>query len=141
MSLDQQWTPVVLRKQITSKPKSELALHQAKAKGQIETVARGPASSGLSKYDDNEVADFKQEKTITLEFKLALQKARQAKGLSQGDLAKMVNVTQKVIQDYESGKAVPVGNLINLLNRKLDTVLPKIPKVKKAKVDLDGHDF
>lgn len=167
-------TPVVLRKQITSKPKSELALHQAKAKGQIETVARGPASSGLSKYDDNEVADFKQEKTITLEFKsvqhrhhqrehrqcaratagwlfalfavffflrLALQKARQAKGLSQGDLAKMVNVTQKVIQDYESGKAVPVGNLINLLNRKLDTVLPKIPKVKKAKVDLDGHDF
>lgn len=72
-------------------------------------------------------------------FKLALQKARQAKGLSQGDLAKLVNVTQKVIQDYESGKAVPVGNLINLLNRKLETVLPKIPKQPKVKVDLDAH--
>lgn len=34
------------------------------------------------------------------EFKLALQKARQAKGLSQADLAKMINQTQKVIQDY-----------------------------------------
>lgn len=64
--------------------------------------------------------------TITLEFKLALQKARQAKGLSQADLAKLINQTQKVIQDYESGKAVPLGPIINLLNRKLDTVLPKM---------------
>ena len=68
-------------------------------------------------------------------FKLALQKARQAKNLTQGDLAKLINVTQKVIQDYESGKAVPIGNIINLLNRKLEVVLPKIPKIKKAKVD------
>jgi putative transcription factor len=75
--------------------------------------------------------------TITLEFKLALQKARQAKGWSQADLAKAINQTQKLIQDYESGKAVPQGPVINLLNRKLETVLPKIPKPKK--VNLDEH--
>jgi ribosome-binding protein aMBF1 (putative translation factor) len=89
---------------MTSKPKSELALAQAKAKGQVETVARGPSSASsiaASKLDDNEATDFKQEKVITLEFKLALQKARQAKGLSQADLAKLINVTGKVIQDYE----------------------------------------
>jgi putative transcription factor len=123
-------TPVVLRKQMTTKPKSELALAQAKAKGQVETVSRAgqPSSSAsaAARLDDNEAADFHQEKVITLEFKLALQKARQAKGLTQGDLAKLINVTQKVIQDYESGKAVPIGNIINLLNRKLETVLPKM---------------
>ena len=64
---------------------------------------------------------------------IALQKARQAKNLTQGDLAKLINVTQKVIQDYESGKAVPVGNIINLLNRKLETVLPKMSGTEHSK--------
>jgi len=31
-----------------------------------------------------------------------------------------------VIQDFECGKLVPTGPIINLLNRKLDTVLPKM---------------
>jgi len=44
-----------------------------------------------------------------------------------------------VIQDFESGKLVPTGPIINMLNRKLETVLPKIPKIKKAAVDLDAH--
>ena len=44
-----------------------------------------------------------------------------------------------MIQDFECGKLVPTGPIINLLNRKLDTVLPKIPKIKKAAVDLDSH--
>jgi hypothetical protein len=39
----------------------------------------------------------------------------------------------------QSGKAVPIGNIINLLNRKLEVVLPKLPKVKKVKVDLDAN--
>lgn len=137
MASEQQWTPVVLRKEMKTKPKSELALHQAKAKGQVEVQAKGPsqqATSQANKLDDAEVGDFKQP-TITLEFKLALQKARQAKGLSQADLAKLINQSQKVIQDYESGKAVPLGTIINLLNRKLETVLPKIPKAKKVNLD------
>jgi len=127
------WTPVVLKKEMKAKPKSELALHQAKQKGQVEVQARGPsqaASAAAAKLDNAEVGEYKAP-TITLEFKLALQKARQAKGLSQADLAKMINQTQKLIQDYESGKAVPQGPIINLLNRKLETVLPKIPKPKK----------
>ena len=68
-------------------------------------------------------------------YRLALQKARQAKGLSQAELGKLINQPQKLIQDYESGKAVPVGQIINLLNRKLETVLPKIPKAKKVNLD------
>lgn len=64
-------TPVVLRKQMTAKPKSELALHNAKAKGQVETVSRAgqPSSSAsaAARLDDNDAADFHQEKVITLE--------------------------------------------------------------------------
>lgn len=125
---------------MTTKPKSELALAQAKAKGQVQTVTRASASSSgasLARLDDPDAADFHQARTTTLEFRHALSKARQAKGLSQGDLAKSINVPQKSIQDFESGKAVPVGNIINQLNRKLETVLPKIPK--KKKIDLDAH--
>jgi len=125
----------VLRKTVTSKPKTEHALATAKAKGQVETVSRSSVAtgSGLAKYDDPDAADKIKRPTVTLEFKLALQKARQAKGWSQADLAKQINQPQKMIQDYESGKAVPQGQTINILNRKLGTVLPKIPKPKKVK--------
>jgi len=134
-----QWTPLVFRKQVKTTPKSAFELAQAVAKGQVKTVMRPATSttSNASKLDSFVVGDAKKQ-TVTLEFKLALSKARQAKGLSQADLAKQINQTAKVIQDYESGKLVPTGMIINLLNRKLGTVLPKIPKPKKI-ANLDDH--
>jgi len=53
------------------KPKSELALAQAKAKGQVETVHRAPAAAAAqqaNKIDNAEVGEYKAQ-TITLEFK------------------------------------------------------------------------
>jgi putative transcription factor len=72
---------------------------------------------------------------VTLSFKLALQKARQAKGWSQKDLAQRLNVKNTVINDYEGGRAIPDGGLISRMNRVLGTKLPKIPKKKKVKDD------
>jgi len=141
MASEQQWEPMVLRKQVKVAPKNELALFQARAKGQVEVVQKQSVASAASSVQANKVenADFNGyvRPVATLEFKLALQKARQAKGLSQSDLAKSINQTSKVIQDYESGKTVPTGNVINLLNRKLSTVLPKVPRIKK--LNLDDH--
>ena len=64
-------------------------------------------------------------KKIGLDFRLALQKARQEKKLTQKELAQKLNVTQIVINGYESGKEIPKGNLINQMNRVLGVKLPK----------------
>lgn len=125
------WTPVVLRKELKAKPKTEQALAAAKAKGQVETVQKvhhtAPPNARL--LDDNEAADFKLP-TVTHDFKLALQKARQDKGWQQKDLAAKLNVKPSVINDYESGKVVPQPAFIAQMNRVLGVQLPKIPKKK-----------
>jgi len=127
------WTPVVLRKSTTSKPTSLSAagLAAAKAKGAVETVKKvtHTAPPNATKLDSNDTTDFKHA-TVTLEFKLALAKAREAKGWKQADLAQRLNVKPSVINDYESGKVIPQPGFISQLNRVLGTQLPKIPKKK-----------
>jgi putative transcription factor len=71
-----------------------------------------------------------------VEFKVALQKARQAKGLTQKQLATLINERQSTVTDYESGKAIPNPAVIVKLNRALGVTLPKIPK-KKKKADAE----
>ena len=71
------------------------------------------------------------DQRVTLEFKLALQKARLAKKLTQAQLAQQINVKESTIKEYESGAAIPDGGVISKLNRALGVVLPKIPKKKK----------
>lgn len=131
MSAPNDWTPVVLRKTMTAKPRTEAALAAAKAKGQVETVQRvhHTAPHNARALDDNEAADFKLP-TVTHDFKLALMKARQAKGWQQKDLAQKLNVKPAIINDYEAGKAVPNPAFIQQLNRVLGVTLPKIPKKK-----------
>lgn len=68
-------------------------------------------------------------KEITHSFKVSLMRARQAKKLTQKQLADQINVKHSVINDYESGKIVPDGNIINKLNRALGIKLPKLKKI------------
>jgi len=63
--------------------------------------------------------------TVSHEFKLALQQARLAKKMTQNDLAQYVNEKNSIINEYESGKAIPNGQIINKLNRALGVRLPK----------------
>lgn len=58
-------------------------------------------------------------------FRTELMKARQAKGWTQTDLAKQINEKSTVINEYESGKAIPTGQVVQKLNRALGCVLPK----------------
>lgn len=78
----QDWTPLVIRKDPNKKPTTAAGIAQAKAKGQVEVQKKQAGTTTViaaHKLDDNEGADFKHQ-TVTLEFKLALQKARQQKG-------------------------------------------------------------
>jgi len=62
---------------------------------------------------------------VSHDFKLALQQARLAKKMTQSALATSVNEKNTVINEYESGKAIPNGAIINKLNRALGVRLPK----------------
>ena len=138
MAAEQQdWNTVVLRKNPNAKPKTQAALAAAKESGVVETHKKFLGGSNKAHAPptnaqklDAETEDFKHQR-VTLEFKLALQQARVAKGWNQSQLAQAVAVKPSVINDYESGRAIPDGQLISKFNRVLGTVLPKIPKKKK----------
>lgn len=48
-----------------------------------------------------------------------------AKKMSQKELASKVNVKLQVMGDYESGKAVPTGQIISKIEKILDVKLPR----------------
>ena len=61
--------------------------------------------------------------------------ARTEKKMTQKDLGTKINETAKVIQEYESGKAVPNPQIIVKLDRALGVKLPRPPKVPKKKAE------
>lgn len=56
-------------------------------------------------------------------FSQAIQQARTEKGLSQKDCAQKINEKPSVLQDYESGKAIPNTQILSKLERVLGVKL------------------
>ena len=56
-------------------------------------------------------------------FGKAIQQARMEKGLSQKDCAQKINEKPSVLQDYESGKAIPNTQILAKLERTLGVKL------------------
>merc|ERR1711997_942799 len=77
----------------------------------------------VAKLDEN--GETFKHATVSHDFKMALQQARTAKKLSQAQLATAFSEKGSVINEYESGKAIPNGAIINKLNRALGVRLPK----------------
>ncbi|CEP03932.1 HTH cro/C1-type domain-containing protein [Plasmodiophora brassicae] len=139
----QDWNAVVLRKTRAGGAGKKAAqrddVNSAMRSGaQVETVKKFAAGANRvtgasnAKKLEEETEDF-HHKAITQDFKIALLKARQAKNLTQKQLAQLINEKQTVITDYETGRAIPNGQIIAKLNRVLGTILPKIPKKKLVK--------
>ena len=55
----------------------------------------------------------------------AIQQARMAKKMTQKDLATAINEKPQVIGEYENGKAIPNGQIIVKIERKLGCKLPR----------------
>lgn len=55
-------------------------------------------------------------------------KARNAKGLSQKELANRLQMDQKTITEYEQGKGIPNNAIIAKIERELGCKLPRPPK-------------
>ena len=138
----QDWTPIVLNKRApTGKDATgEQALKAAfltgaavdtsKKFGAGENKKAGPTNA--SKLEKLAEAGETAVSTVSHDFKVALQRARQAKKMTQKDLGMAINEKPSVINEYEAGKAVPNPQLISKMERALGAKLPR-NKAAKAK--------
>ncbi|KAJ3105297.1 hypothetical protein HDU96_008645 [Phlyctochytrium bullatum] len=109
------WDDVTVIRKRPQRPtvlKSESQINAARRSGasvatEKKTVSNnnGPAyDPGKAAKLENETENFKVER-VSLSVGKAIQQARQAKGLTQKDLATKINEKQTVVNEYESGKA------------------------------------
>lgn len=102
----QDWEPVVMKK----RPKPVTGGSGGSSGG----------GGGMSKMKKLELAvDVKLAPRITIDLRLQIQRARLAKGLTQKQLAGLLNIPLVMIQNYENGKAAPTGTFLARLERVL----------------------
>ncbi|KAJ1691208.1 hypothetical protein LUZ63_015363 [Rhynchospora breviuscula] len=134
--ITQDWEPVVLRKQNpkSSDLKSTKVVNNAMRTGApIETVKKhdagtnkktsssaGPVVYARKLDETTEPAAFER---VGTEVRAAIQKARLEKKMSQAELAKQINERVQVVQEYESGKAVPNQAVLAKMERVLGVKL------------------
>jgi putative transcription factor len=80
-----------------------------------------------------EESDELKHKTVNKSLSKAIQQARMAKKMSQKELATLINEKPQVIAEYENGKAIPNGQIIVKIERKLGCKLPRAGKKGGAK--------
>lgn len=136
----QDWDTVVIRKKqpTSAQLKDEGAVNAARRAGVgIETVKKMTAgqnkpggvvtSSGKAAHKlEAETEDFHHERVST-ELKKQIVQARTAKKLTQAQLGQLINEKPQIIQDYESGKAIPNPQVLSKLSRVLGVTLRKKP--------------
>lgn len=88
-------------------------------------MSKSDTKSNSYKKDENEI---EKPQKVTTELKIALQRARMSKKLSQKQLASLMCCQPSLINQYESGKAIPNNSFISKLEQKLGTRLPRIKK-------------
>ncbi|KAI3457369.1 hypothetical protein Pfo_014032 [Paulownia fortunei] len=132
--ISQDWEPVVIRKKAPTAAarKDEKAVNAARRSGaEIETVKKSnagtnkAASSGTSlntRKLDEDTENLTHDKVPT-ELKKAIMQARMDKKLTQAQLAQVINEKPQIIQEYESGKAIPNQQIISKLERALGVKL------------------
>jgi putative transcription factor len=77
----------------------------------------------LKKLEDS-TEEFKHS-TVDKSLSKAITAARLAKKMTQADLARMINERPQIIQQYESGQAIPNPQILGKLDRALGTHLPR----------------
>ncbi|KAL8141293.1 hypothetical protein V2J09_007314 [Rumex salicifolius] len=130
----QDWEPVVVRKKApnAAAKKDEKAVNAARRAGaEIETVRKAAAGSNKAASSsttlntrklDEETENLAHDRVPT-ELKKAIMQARLDKKLTQAQLAQLINEKPQIIQEYESGKAIPNQQIIGKLERALGTKL------------------
>jgi len=112
--------------------KTESALNAARRSGAVvgtDKKITGGANKAHAGTDHQRIAKLDRENEVAPPSKIlpsvgkAMQTARQEKQLSQKDVAQKINEKPSVLQDYESGKAVPNPQILGKLERVLGVKL------------------
>ncbi|CAN6443737.1 unnamed protein product [Victoria cruziana] len=132
--LTQDWEPVVIRKKApnAAAKKDEKAVNAARRSGaEIETIRKANAgtnkaassSTSLNTRKLDEDTENLSHERVPSELKKNIMQARMDKKLTQSQLAQLINEKPQVIQEYESGKAIPNQQIILKLERVLGAKL------------------
>ncbi|XP_059662732.1 multiprotein-bridging factor 1a-like [Cornus florida] len=132
--ITQDWEPVVIRKKAPTSAarKDEKAVNAARRAGaDIETVKKSTAgtnkaassSTSLNTRKLAEDTESLAHERVPTELKKSIMQARMDKKLTQSQLAQIINEKPQVIQEYESGKAIPNQQIIGKLERALGVKL------------------
>ncbi|KAL8433812.1 hypothetical protein Efla_005399 [Eimeria flavescens] len=139
----QDWTPVVLQKGSPSPKRTakEQEINKARRAGEeIETEKKflggcNKATKGKilpnAKKVEEDTGDYHVDR-VSPEFSKALAEARRNKGMTQAQLAQAINEKPSVISEYESGKAIPNGAILQKMSRALGCQLPKCVQKKRV---------
>jgi putative transcription factor len=131
------WEPVVLKKKSSTarkdQPKGDAAIAVAARTGQHVDSEKKHAASTNKQHGGPLVDARKLEdpdstvklKTVSVDLKNQIQQARQAKGLSQKELANKINEKQTIVAEYESGKAIPDQKILSKMSKALGVQLKK----------------
>lgn len=94
-----------------------------KKAGAASNSSGGLSGDAFRKLDDS--TEAQHINTVDRSLSIAIAQARQAKKLTQKQLAQAINEPAQVIQTYENGKAVPNGQTIAKLDKALGIKLPR----------------
>jgi putative transcription factor len=86
--------------------------------------ASAHTATSMSARKLEESDEMKHDK-VDKSLSKAIQQARMAKKMTQKDLATAINEKPQIIGEYENGKAIPNGQIISKIERKLGCKLPR----------------
>uniref|UniRef100_A0A7N0RJG9 HTH cro/C1-type domain-containing protein n=1 Tax=Kalanchoe fedtschenkoi TaxID=63787 RepID=A0A7N0RJG9_KALFE len=132
--ITQDWEPVVIRKKAPSAAvkKDEKFVNAARRAGaEIETLKKSTAgtnkaassSTSLNTRKLDEETEVLAHEKVPTELKKSIMQGRTDKKLTQAQLAQLINEKPQIIQEYESGKAIPNQQIILKLERALGVKL------------------
>mmetsp|Transcript_19647 Transcript_19647/g.27632 ORF Transcript_19647/g.27632 Transcript_19647/m.27632 type:complete len:174 (+) Transcript_19647:72-593(+) len=144
----QDWDSVNVGRSTVKKPipKTAAGISAAKRAGIMGTEKRHGAGGNTSAHGGGVMSARKLEETDVLKhakvdksLSKAIMQARTAKKMSQKDLATAINEKPQVIAEYENGKAIPNGQIIVKIERKLGCKLPRPGKKKSSSAGSGGQ--
>ena len=130
------WDTVTLTKKKPSKanqPHGDKAVAVAqRSGGAVETQKKyaagsnkqsgGPVVNAAKMMDPDEEVKLK---TVSHDLKMQISQARQAKGLTQKQLAVKINEKQTVVADYEAGRGIVDPKVLSKMSKALGVKLKK----------------
>ena len=115
----QDWNNVVFKKkQQTTLTNDDIRRSNYKTKQRTVSNSNKNTNGQRLHKLNNETESF-EVKRVPLSLSKQIQQARLTNKITQKELAQRINVSSKIINDYESGKAIPDNNVKMKIQRSL----------------------